>query len=114
MSIAAGLPSWGALLKKLAKKTGITSEQDLEDMSKLNFLDQARLVSQRMGGQEKLSQAIASELTCDVYSIVHALLAALPIESTVTTNYDTLFEMASRVTQGKVSVLPYDQNKGKR
>jgi hypothetical protein len=46
--------------------------------------------------------------------LAHALLAALPTTEAVTTNYDTLFEDASRAIGRPVDVLPYQKARGRR
>jgi len=41
---------------------------------------------------QSLTDRLASKVEAEHYSVVHALLAALPAREAVTTNYDTLFE----------------------
>lgn len=45
---------------------------------------------------EVLKSAIANRLKGKFYALQHAQLSALPVNEIVTTNYDELFEMASR------------------
>ena len=45
---------------------------------------------------------------CDLYSITHGLLAGLPVDAVVTTNYDRLFEAAWEGAQAEFAVLPYE------
>src|SRR5262249_34866964 len=61
-----------------------------------------------------LVQAVADRLGATHYSVVHALLATLPTTEAVTTNYDTLFEMASAAVGRPVDVLPYQAASGSR
>lgn len=137
-SVGAGLPSWvrgfndlffslfflsfffckwpsffkGALLEKLARR-GNMSDEEVDGLKSLNFLDQARLVGKRLGGTQALAQAIATEVNSPLFSLVHALLASLPIRECVTTNYDPCFETASRLPAFSsqpapvVAVLPW-------
>ena len=47
------------------------------------------------------------------HSLLHALLANLPVKQVVTTNYDTLFELASEVSEiDSLSVLPHAPRAG--
>jgi hypothetical protein len=41
------------------------------------------------------------------YALAHALVAALPVNEVVTTNYDQLIELASTVADRPVSALPH-------
>ncbi len=82
VSVGAGLPGWGDLLAALGAQVG------LKDFSTLPFLDQAKLIARRMGGAEALAAALAERLRAPVHSLVHALLAVLPVAECVTTNYD--------------------------
>eukprot|EP00211_Chloroparvula_japonica_P003789 CAMPEP_0119126692 /NCGR_PEP_ID=MMETSP1310-20130426/5516_1 /TAXON_ID=464262 /ORGANISM="Genus nov. species nov., Strain RCC2339" /LENGTH=776 /DNA_ID=CAMNT_0007116863 /DNA_START=162 /DNA_END=2492 /DNA_ORIENTATION=+ len=113
ISVGAGLPMWGQLLKKLGKVGGMTDEE-LNDLMKVNFLDQARIVESRLGGPDKLQQQVANHLRVPCFSISHSLLACLPVKAIVTTNYDDLFEKATQLPTGfreqarSLSVLPYE------
>jgi hypothetical protein len=53
-------------------------------------------------------------MKADRYGLTHALLASLPVTETVTTNYDTLFERASRAAGYPTAILPYESTEGKR
>ncbi len=50
------------------------------------------------------------------FSLLHGMLSALPAQSVVTTNYDTLFEAACLAgdPDNKLYVLPYEAQKGGR
>lgn len=110
VSQAAGLPSWGRLLDALA---GMGLAQDTE-FQRLSPLDQARVLKQRLPADRSLGQAVAEQVRAEHYSLVHALLAALPVQEAITTNYDALFEMASAAVGRPVDVLPYQQTAGGR
>ena len=45
------------------------------------------------------------------FGVVHALLSVLPVESVVTTNYDTCHEHANQSADRLISVLPYEFDK---
>lgn len=96
VSMSAGLPGWGELLKKLAERASITTE-DFESLDD-SPLDQAELISQTLGEAE-LGLAVA-EITdgATQYSLAHALLAGLDCHEVITTNYDTLYERAVEST----------------
>ncbi len=104
VSQAAGLPSWGGLLKRLA---GAELAQD-PHFADLGPLDQARLIKRRLSPDRELGHTVAEHVRSDHYSLAHGLLAALPVREVVTTNYDTLFEAASRAIGKPAAVLPYD------
>ncbi len=90
LTLSFRLPSWGELLDRLAKRC--MSGDDLNGLAALPFIDQARVIGERMGGTEHLAAAIAQECRSPVFSVSHALLASLPIKEVVTSNYDVLFE----------------------
>lgn len=113
-SVGAGLPSWGKLLETLALRAQMPADE-VQALKSLNFLDQARLIALRLGGTDSLARAIATECNSPVFSLVHALLASLPVKECVTTNYDPCFELASALPPlsfqpaPKMSVLPWDR-----
>lgn len=110
VSQSAGLPSWGDLLADLAGQELAADPQ----FGKLGALDQARLIRTRLPADVRLGQAVADRIQSHHYSLAHGLLAALPVNEVVTTNYDTLFEEASRAIRREVDVLPYDPVAGDR
>ncbi len=83
------------------------SAEERKALGHLNPLDQAAIIEKRLGGTQGLQRAIQELFTWDFYALPHALLAALPLNEAVTTNYDQLFEMAWQTQGRKVSVLPY-------
>jgi hypothetical protein len=101
----AGVPLWDELLEQLAVKAGM-SEEDRRSLGELDPVDRARVIGKRLKGAS-LGQAAADLLGGFVHhSLSHALLAALPVTEVVTTNYDRLFEDASRAASIPVRVLP--------
>jgi hypothetical protein len=114
VSTGSGLPRWGRLIADLARGAGMTDEE-IAQLGRLPVLDQARLVEMRLERAalpampaRPLGQAIADAFrTAAGYPLAHALLAALPVDEIVTTNYDELFERASRAIGREVSVLPH-------
>ena len=57
-----------------------------------------------------------SKVRSDGFALTHALVASLPCEAAITTNYDTLFEAACAAGQpnDQPIILPYDSTKGGR
>jgi hypothetical protein len=114
VSMGAGLPSWGGLLAGLARDAGMTGSE-ISGLRRLDLLDQARIVEMRLersglapASPRRLGQAIVGAFAgYPGYPLTHALLAALPAGEVVTTNYDELFERASRAIGKEVSVLPH-------
>ncbi len=107
---AAGLPGWDALLEELAEHRANMSEQDRRALMELSHLDRARVIESRLQ-DESLGAVVARHLEerSTHYALAHALLAALPVEEVVTTNYDRLFEMASEAAGSPPVVLPYER-----
>jgi hypothetical protein len=107
ISQGAGLPGWEALLGMLADDAcfDAAAKQEFND---LGLLDRASVLAQRFEGTgETLFQRIARIMQAPHYSLAHGLLASLPTREVVTTNYDTLFEDASRAAGQPASVIPY-------
>lgn len=109
VSMAAGLPSWEALITAIAERHGV----DLADVP--SALDRAELLRRELGAD--FGAAVAEEASrVDRYAITHSLLAALGCREVVTTNYDDLYERAARDIEGTdaVPVLPYDEPRSDR
>jgi SIR2-like protein len=114
VSTGAGLPTWQGLLDGLADDATF-DESEKAALSKLPAVDQARLIrdrlersADRIGRAKPLADSICTRVCADRYSLSHALLANLSVSEVVTTNYDTLFEQASRDAGHPVAVLPYE------
>ncbi|BBX34856.1 hypothetical protein MMAG44476_34791 [Mycolicibacterium mageritense DSM 44476 = CIP 104973] len=107
VSAGAGLPDWKGLLDNGAKASGF-DDHTRERLSRRDLRDQATLIErelERKGGC--LKEMIATDLRkFQRYSLVHGLLASLPSKEAVTTNFDNLFESASRLRGRDISVLP--------
>ncbi len=109
VSMAAGLPSWGALLDELASRAGMSGDERAALAELRNALDQATVVERRLKDRgEKIGDAVASILgPRRHYALAHALLAALPVREAITTNYDQLFEDAWNLSDPDgLSILP--------
>jgi hypothetical protein len=77
ISAGAGLPVWQTLLDELGKRSGMTDEE-LDAMHTLDFMDQASLVERRLGSGE-LGRVVADVLEIHTYSLNCCLLAGLPV-----------------------------------
>ncbi len=117
VSAGAGLPTWDGLLEKLAIKAGVfncegaDSERTRQDFKRLNYLDQAHLISDLfVEMKQDIGQEIAKQFSAHThYALAHAILAAMQVNEIITTNYDTLFEEASAVAgMTPPRVLPYN------
>jgi hypothetical protein len=125
VSAGAGLPGWKDLILQLAQRAevfhrgGQTDERMLNEFKNLDVVDQARLIADSLIGIDSKDCATGKKRTIgdyvvDIlnehhfYSLSHAILAALPVNEVVTTNYDSLFETAATYAQGtKPRILPY-------
>jgi hypothetical protein len=103
IGVGAGLPLWDELLGDLAK----TANLDVTGLRQFDVLDQASLIETRLTRNE-LHAEIARLMDEARYGLGHTLLACLPINEVVTTNYDNLFEDASRAAGRPLTVLPYE------
>lgn len=107
ISLGAGLPDWAGLLEMLSHEAHLR-EHERRALRQLHPLDQARILKGRIEAEGgNLAQAIVSRFRVDRYALVHSLLASLHVDESVTTNYDRLFERASRHANHSVAVLPY-------
>ena len=88
MSMAAGYPSWSALLRDIGDELGIASS-DVHDLAAL-----AQWSIQESGGATRVRNVIKKEIGID-HPIPEALqvIARLPIRNVWTTNYDRLIEL---------------------
>lgn len=108
-SMGAGLPSWQGLLDDLAEVAGLSADE-VETMSSLPATDQARILEDALGGRSELVAAIRSRLDVPNVALTHTFCARLPTETSVTLNYDRLFELASEAQGHTIHVIP---NRGK-
>jgi len=109
VSIASGLPNWGELLNSLAEQAGFDDE-DREALKQLMYLDQPKLIAEKMGGHQPFKEAVAKLVRKGRYTPAHAMLGAIGDTQKVpaaTTNYDLMFEEAVESAKGKVLRIPW-------
>ena len=117
VSAGAGLPTWSDLITSLARDALINEQTLIDRLLKKDLRDCAtileRLLDQRHpegvadGGYLRLTAASRLD-SGRVYALAHGLLASLPSDEAITTNFDTLFESAVKVAQRDIAVLPND------
>lgn len=111
VSRGAGLPDWESLLGQLARRLGL-DDATRAAYDALPALDKAQYIAERTrspAGGPTVGQHVSALLRAHAHhGLGHALLADLPVNEVITTNYDTLFETAVNGTQRpEVRVLPY-------
>ncbi len=107
VSAAAGLPTWEELLDELAGRSGL--DADLRaGLSRLPPQDSAALLARELG-RDQLEEFVQERFGPGPYALAHALIADLPVQEFVTTNYDPLVELAAADIGRELSVLPYDE-----
>lgn len=103
--LGAGLPDWKTLLQGLGKAAKL-SPAELEELGRLDPRDAGAALQHRLG--DGLHREIARLVSSSRSSLLHQLLASLPVTQAVTTNYDTLFEQAWRdAGHESFGVLPH-------
>lgn len=105
VSMGVGVPSWQDLLKTLAQAAEL-SDAERSELSELDPRDAGRILHSRLEG--RLAVEIIDAVSADRVSLQHQLLASLPCNEAVTTNYDDLFERAWALTGPTPRVLPRD------
>ena len=107
VSQGAGLPSWNAMLCALAEEEAHITSMDA--FRSLSELDQAAILKARLGPDVNLGAVVARYLheRGTHVALAHTLLAGLPVDEVITTNYDDLFERASAALGRPVTVLPH-------
>ena len=116
VSTGAGLPDWKGLLDSLAD--GIV-DNDLETLRGLDSRDAMTVIrhyAKEKGKSAELDERMqlllagarsgAANSMLPRFGYEHALLASLPTNEYITTNFDSLFEAACDHRQPKLSVIP--------
>jgi hypothetical protein len=107
VSAAAGLPTWEQLLDELATRSGL--DDDLrEGLTRLPPQDSAALLARELG-RDRVETFVKERFGPGSYAMAHALVADLPVQEFVTTNYDPLVELAAADMGRRLQVLPFDE-----
>ncbi|RBY80568.1 SIR2 family protein [Geodermatophilus sp. TF02-6] len=106
MSAAAGLPTWEQLVDELAGRSGLDGALR-EGLSRLPAQDAAALLARELG-RERLERYVQERFGPGHYALAHALIADLPVQEFVTTNYDPLVELAATDIGRDLAVLPFE------
>lgn len=106
VSAGAGVDTWADLLEKLAKDDANYNDAELERLKKMDLRDQATLIESALHEtSDSFKKRVAERIQqSHHYSLAHGLLASLPSQEAVTTNFDQLYEVAA----GNIAVLPKD------
>ena len=107
VSAAAGLPTWEQLLDELAERSGL-DDALRAGLSRLPAQDAAALLARELG-REQLETFVKERFGPGHYALAHALIADLPVQEFVTTNYDPLVELAAADIGRDLAVLPFDE-----
>jgi SIR2-like domain len=110
LSLSVGLPDWDRLLEQLALAANVEGDWG-KRLKELDRRDQALLIEAELG-PERMKQEVSKRLSGGLPGLLHSLLATLPINEFVTTNFDTLFEEAASAAGLEAAVLPYEARHG--
>lgn len=102
VGVDAGVPLWRPLLHDIANEIGALPLPS--GFSDLDPRDQASIL--RKGREPQFDSAVRRVLAHENYSLVHGLLASLPVHESVTTNFDNLFEAAANTPGRSLAVIP--------
>ncbi len=107
VSMGAGLSSWQGLLDALLSKVDV-EVADVDRFRQLDVRDQGLLLRRHFSSPERYHAVFEDVLATGRYSLGHGLLSSLRTREAVTTNYDDLYELASRTANRTCAVLPYE------
>ena len=107
VSAAAGLPTWERLVDELAERSGF-DEGFREGLYRLPPQDSAALLARELG-RDEVEHFVEERFGPGPYALAHALIADLPVQEYVTTNYDPLVEIAAADIGRDLKVLPFDE-----
>ena len=106
VSFPSGLPSWEGLLETLSRRAGF-SDAERASLSRLNYLDQASLIRDRIGGEKTFKEEVRRCVQRGRYTPAHAIAATLRMTA-ITTNYDDLYEDACQSAGGHCLRIPWE------
>ena len=106
VSAGAGVPTWDGLMRDVAGDAHIDGKA-VERLMEKDLRDWATILERRLKPNGGLGTAVARRLNrFELYALAHGLLASLPSKEAITTNFDTLFEAASKIDKRTLAVLP--------
>lgn len=105
VSMAAGLPSFERLITALEEQAGITAGDSLE------LPDRAEQLA-GVWSEQELEARVRSRVPSERYALAHGLLAGLRVREAITTNFDSLYELAAQRPFGpdSLQVLPQERS----
>jgi hypothetical protein len=107
VSASVELPTWEQLVDELATLSGL--DDDLRaGLRRLPPQDAAALLARELG-REQLEAYVKKRFGPGSYALAHALIADLPVQEFVTTNYDPLVELAATDIGRRIRVLPFGE-----
>ena len=116
VSIGAGLPDWKGLLDSLADGIVEDGAETLRGLDSRDAMTVIRHYAEKQNKSAELEERMQALLAgvrsgsanpaLSSYGYEHALLASLPTNEYITTNFDSLFEAACDHRQPKLSVIP--------
>jgi hypothetical protein len=104
-SMGAGGRSWKELLRELAVQAGLGEPRLTELVDRLDARDAGQVLAATFGAAE-LRRRVVELTTIERPSLLHQLLASLPAEQAVTTNYDEGLELSFAAAGRPLPVLP--------
>lgn len=104
-SMGAGAPSWKGLLRRLGEQAELGKARLTELVDHLDARDAGQVLTGAFGAAA-LRRHVVAETTITRPSLVHQLLASLPVEHAVTTNYDEGLELSFAAAGRPLAVLP--------
>ena len=104
VSVPSGLPSWEELLERLSEGLELPEGFDkLGDLDKAEFIQDQIVASPELKSLgDQVGQALGE---VSRPALAHTLLASLGIREAVTTNYDDLYERATRAVGEEAQVV---------
>lgn len=110
VSAGAGLKDWNSLLEEIGKRTDpVTSRDELSSLH--DNRDAAALLEKRLSGTgESLESVLRKKLRGRRFSLQHGILASLPCNEFITTNVDSLFELAAQQPESpRLKLMPSNE-----
>jgi hypothetical protein len=105
--LGAGLPDWEGLIRGLSDLAEITDDAERSELAALDPRDAGEILDRRLKKKARsLVGAVDKLVSSDYVSLVHQLLASLPVKEAATTNFDMLFERAWDDAGHAHAVLP--------